>query len=202
MLTQLLLCISQNSSNEKEVRKQSREVKDNLSLFKIKFSFKKLFAFPSSFLILLTFKCFACFGVGLFFSAAEKNAFISSLGLFDNSSNRCSPDRSSFAGNTLDPFKGHQCLSEENTQLLPWENADHHPRVFLVGEISGIRELASWLPVASKPKGGRRKTEFTSSYFLSENTSCNQNWYAETQHVKKYIYGCPTILNVSYLFRA
>lgn len=37
------------------------------------------------------------------------------------------------------------------------ENADPHQRVFLVREISGIRELASWLPVASKPRGVKKE---------------------------------------------
>lgn len=40
------------------------------------------------------------------------------------------------------------------------ENADSHRRDFLVREISGIRELASWLPVASKPKGVKKKKSY------------------------------------------
>lgn len=36
-------------------------------------------------------------------------------------------------------------------------NAEQHQRVFLVREISGIRELAHWLPVASKPKEVKEK---------------------------------------------
>lgn len=161
---------------------KSREVKDNFLLFKIKFSCKKLFAFPSWFLILLMFKCFAYLGVCLFFFCRRKNAFISSLGLFDNSSNRCSPDWSSFAGNILDPFKGICVFQKRIHNFCRRENADHF---LLDREISGIRELASWLPVALKPKGVRRKTESTSTCFLYENTYCNQNWYAETQHIKK-----------------
>lgn len=40
-------------------------------------------------------------------------------------------------------------------------NADPpHLRVFLVREISGIRELASWLPVASKLKGVKKKKSY------------------------------------------
>lgn len=130
------------------------------------------------------FKCFAYFGVCLFFSVAERmHLFLPSAFLITLIGAHLTE---AVLQEILWTLLRDICVFQKRMHnFCRGENADHHPRLFLVREISGIWELASWLPVASKPKGVRRKTEFTSTYFLSENTYCNQSWNAKIQHIKR-----------------